>query len=42
MMKVFMVASKAIKKVQQLTIIFHTMKCDNYLQRFNSMNSEVN
>ena len=38
----FMIISKAIKRVQQLTIIFHTMKCDNYLQRFSSINSEVN
>ena len=41
-MKAFMVISKAKKRVQQLTIIFHTMKCDNYLQRFSSINSEVN
>ena len=41
-MKAFMIISKAIKRVQQLTTIFHTMKCDNYLQRFNSINSEVN
>ena len=41
-MKAFMVISKAIKRVQQLTIIFHTMNCDNYLQRFSSINSEVN
>ena len=40
-MKAFMVISKAIIRVQQLTIIFHTMKCDNYLQRFSSINSEV-
>ena len=33
-MKAFMVISKAKKRVQQLTIIFHTMKCYNYLQRF--------
>ena len=41
-MKAFMVSSKAIKRVQQLTIIFHSMKCDNYLQRFSGINSEVN
>ena len=40
-MKAYMVISKAIIRVQQLTIIFHTMKCDNYLQRFSSINSEV-
>ena len=40
-MKAYMVISKAIIRVQQLTIIFHTMKCDNYLQRFSSINSKV-
>ena len=33
-MKSFMLISEAIKRNQQLTIIFHTMKCDNHLQRF--------
>ena len=33
-MKAFMEISEAIKRVQQLTIFFHTMKCDNYFQRF--------
>ena len=40
--KVFIVTSKAIKRVPQLTITFRTMKSDNYLEGFRSSNSEVN
>ena len=41
-MKAFMEISEAMKRVQQLTIIFQTTKCANYLQRFGGINSEVN
>ena len=40
-MKDFMVISKAIKRVQQLTIIFHTMKCDNYSDETLDENNEL-